>query len=117
MWYYARQGHISTLAVHPEWRGQGVGEVLVLTALFEAAEQGARFVELEYRISNRPAQRLYRKLGFQIVGRRPGYYQDTDEDAVLAAFAGLQTDGQRMALRVQQETWEKERGFELVVDL
>ncbi len=113
----ASQGHISTLAVHPDWRGRGVGEILVLSVLLEAAERRAEFVELEYRVSNVPAESLYRKLGFEVVGRRAGYYQDTGEDAILATIHGLQTEAGRQALREQRESWERERGFELVVDL
>ena len=117
MWYFAGQGHISTVAVHPGWRGQGVGEMLVLIVLLAAGERGAEFVELEYRVSNLPAESLYRKLGFETVGRRAQYYHDTGEDAILAAMDGLRTDEGRRALRERRESWGKERGLELVVDL
>ena len=117
MWVYAGEGHICTLAVAPGWRGRGVGEVLVLIVLGEAAQRGVQSVELEYRVSNLPAESLYGKLGFRSVGRRPGYYRDTGEDAILAATDALQSSRGQEALRRQRERWEEERDFELVLEL
>jgi ribosomal protein S18 acetylase RimI-like enzyme len=91
--------------------------VLVLIVLSEAAQRGVQSVELEYRVSNLPAESLYRKLGFRSVGRRPGYYRDTGEDAILAATDALQSSRGQEALRRQRERWEQERDFELVLEL
>lgn len=74
--------HISTLAVHPDWRGNGLGELLLLTALEEAVAKGLTSVTLEVRASNHVAQHLYRKYGFQFTGVHQGYYRD-GEDAWL----------------------------------
>lgn len=76
------EAHITTIAVHPEWRGKGLGELLLLTALEKALELDVRFVTLEVRASNHIAQHLYRKYGFRYTGVYRGYYRD-GEDAWL----------------------------------
>jgi ribosomal-protein-alanine N-acetyltransferase len=76
------EAHISSIAIHPSWRGKGLGELLLLTAMEKALEQEARVVTLEVRSSNQVAQYLYRKYGFQHTGIHRGYYRD-GEDAWL----------------------------------
>ena len=76
------EAHISTIAVHPEWRGRGLGELLLLTAMEQGLELGVDTVTLEVRPSNQVAQRLYRKYGFRFTDIRRGYYRD-GEDAWL----------------------------------
>lgn len=83
MWVILDEAHITNVAVHPEHRGCRVGEILVRYLLREASELGASHATLEVRLSNLVAQRLYRKLGFIIVGVRKGYYVDNNEDALL----------------------------------
>ncbi|MGB9886145.1 MAG: ribosomal protein S18-alanine N-acetyltransferase [Moorellales bacterium] len=83
MWIILDEAHVTTLAVHPFYRGKGVGERLLAHLMDEARRLGAEQVSLEVRASNLPAQSLYRKLGFAPVGRRKGYYEDTGEDAVI----------------------------------
>lgn len=82
LWLVVDEAHINTLAVHPEWRGRGLGEQLLLELLRYARGQGARLATLEVRVGNAAARRLYAKHGFLEVGRRPRYYRD-GEDAVL----------------------------------
>jgi ribosomal protein S18 acetylase RimI-like enzyme len=69
--------------VSPAARGQGIGGMLVQTVFAWARDLGAEEVWLEVRESNLGASRLYQRCGFTIVGRRPGYYADPPEDAVL----------------------------------
>ncbi len=76
------EAHISTIAVHPEWRDQGLGELLLLIAMEKAVELDATAVSLEVRPSNQVAQHLYRKYGFRFTGVHRGYYRD-GEDAWL----------------------------------
>jgi ribosomal-protein-alanine N-acetyltransferase len=78
------EAHISTIAVHPNWRGNGLGELLLLTAMEQALESKVSMVSLEVRPSNQVAQRLYRKYGFRFMGVHQGYYRD-GEDAWLMA--------------------------------
>ena len=82
--YFAgRDFHLANLAVDPAWRNQGWGGQLLGRILRLAAEQGARRCALEVRAANRAARVLYRKAGFQTVGRRAAYYSDPLDDAVL----------------------------------
>lgn len=76
------EAHITTIAVHPDWRGRGLGELLLLTAMEKALELEVSMVSLEVRAPNRVAQRLYRKYGFRFKGVHSGYYRD-GEDAWL----------------------------------
>lgn len=88
-WLIADEVHISTLAVHPSFRGLGIGRILLEETLDQSARRGAEIATLEVRVSNAVAVNLYRKLGFEIVGRRPGYYRDNGEDALLMTVSGL----------------------------
>jgi [ribosomal protein S18]-alanine N-acetyltransferase len=88
-WLLVDEMHISTLAVDPEMRGWGIGERLLLAGLEQAWIQGAEMSTLEVRPSNKAALALYRKHGFELVGRRRAYYQDNNEDALLMTLSGL----------------------------
>lgn len=89
VWLIVDEAHIATLAVHPELRRQGIARKLLCVALKEAAEDGMLSALLEVRAGNQAAQDLYRKFGFDVVGRRTRYYQDNFEDALLMTLANL----------------------------
>jgi ribosomal-protein-alanine N-acetyltransferase len=82
-WLVSGEGHISIMAVDPSWRGHGLGELLLSSLVEQAEEAGAERIMLEVRIGNHTAQALYQKYQFELVGRRPRYYRDTGEDALL----------------------------------
>ncbi|HUM68495.1 MAG TPA: ribosomal protein S18-alanine N-acetyltransferase, partial [Chloroflexota bacterium] len=82
-WLIGDEVHISTVAMHPEWRGKGLGELLLLNMLALAYAHPANIVTLEVRHTNLSAQQLYLKYQFEIVGRRRRYYRDTGEDALI----------------------------------
>jgi len=82
------QAHISTIAVHPDWRGRGLGELLLLTALEKALTQRASSVTLEMRVSNDVARRLYHKYGFQLQGTLTRYYRDGEDAQLMAVEVG-----------------------------
>jgi ribosomal-protein-alanine N-acetyltransferase len=83
MWIIKEEAHIVNLAVHPEYRRQGLGGML-LRALFEKGEKrGVERITLEVRASNTDAQEFYKKFGFQEVAIRKRYYRDTHEDAIV----------------------------------
>jgi len=82
-WFIANEAHICTLAVHPDWRGQGLGELLLVHLIERAMEINAAVMTLEVRASNRVAQGMYRKYGFVQTGLHKGYYSDNHEDAVI----------------------------------
>jgi [ribosomal protein S18]-alanine N-acetyltransferase len=81
MWIMVDEVHIINLAVREKKRGQGIGELLLIASIDMAAKLRASLVTLEVRASNRVAQNLYTKYGFNQVGIRKGYYTDNKEDA------------------------------------
>lgn len=82
-WNVAGESHLLNIAVHPEFRGRGVGEALVRECIRRGVRAGSGRIHLEVRAGNEEAQRLYRRLGFTFQGIRRGYYTDTGEDALL----------------------------------
>jgi ribosomal-protein-alanine N-acetyltransferase len=78
--------HINNVAVRQEYRRLGIAKKLLDTALEEAARVGARAAFLEVRASNAPAQALYARCGFRVAGRRPGYYTQPVEDALVMSL-------------------------------
>jgi ribosomal-protein-alanine N-acetyltransferase len=91
-WFAADEGEIANLAVDPARWGGGVGKILLDAALAEGARRGAESVYLEVRVSNDGARRLYRSRGFEVVGRRRGYYQHPPEDAIVFRRTLIQVD-------------------------
>jgi ribosomal-protein-alanine N-acetyltransferase len=87
IWVILEDSHITTIAVHPEYRGLKLGEEMLIKLLDEAIVQGASWITLEVRESNDVAQKLYRKYGFTTVSTRRGYYSDNGENA-LVMWAG-----------------------------
>ncbi|HEY8486587.1 MAG TPA: ribosomal protein S18-alanine N-acetyltransferase, partial [Limnochordales bacterium] len=83
IWIVADEGHITNVAVHPDYRSRGVGRRLLHAITELAIRKGARRLTLEVRRSNLRAQSLYQSLGFQSVGVRRGYYRDNNEDAII----------------------------------
>lgn len=77
---------LEAVVVRAACRGQRGGQALVSAASAWARALGASRVELEVRVSNRAALRLYGRLGFAEDGRRPGYYCNPEEDAVLMSL-------------------------------
>jgi ribosomal-protein-alanine N-acetyltransferase len=76
---------INDLAVDPSARRRGIGSGLLRHIMDGARIRGCRLATLEVRPSNAPARALYEAFGFEVVGRRRGYYADTGEDAILLA--------------------------------
>jgi ribosomal-protein-alanine N-acetyltransferase len=88
-WVMVDEAHITTLAVRDVYRQQGIGERLLIEIVERAAQLNANVVTLEARVSNKQAQALYKKYGFQKVGVRRAYYTDNGEDAVLMTTDSL----------------------------
>jgi ribosomal-protein-alanine N-acetyltransferase len=74
--------HIANVAVRPEARGRGIGRRLMMDVLTTRALR-CSYAVLDVRESNEVAIRLYRQLGFEQIGRRPGYYRYPTEDALV----------------------------------
>jgi [ribosomal protein S18]-alanine N-acetyltransferase len=83
VWLVVDEAHITNVAVLPEYRGQGIGEDLMMRIMEISKEVGARVMTLEVRVSNVSAKGLYRKMGFQDGGIRKRYYSDNQEDALV----------------------------------
>jgi [ribosomal protein S18]-alanine N-acetyltransferase len=83
LWLMVDEAHITTIAMHPDFRQRGLGEFLLVSLIDTAYEIGARWVTLEVRVSNIVAQSLYRKYGFHQAGVRHRYYSDNQEDALI----------------------------------
>ena len=77
------ESDVMNVAVSPDYRRQGIAETLVLTLVEELKKLGNHCLSLEVRLSNAPARSLYEKLGFAEVGRRPNYYRNPKEDALI----------------------------------
>ncbi|MBP7766105.1 MAG: ribosomal protein S18-alanine N-acetyltransferase [Syntrophaceae bacterium] len=82
-WLVADEAHLHNLAVRKEFRRQGLANHLLQLMKQTAAQMGITKRTLEVRASNRQAIALYRKCGFVVKGRRPKYYTDTKEDALI----------------------------------
>jgi ribosomal-protein-alanine N-acetyltransferase len=80
---YGAEGEIADLAVAPAARRRGVGGALLDRVVATAMEAGVRALYLEVRESNVAARALYASRGFDMVGRRRGYYQRPSEDALV----------------------------------
>jgi ribosomal-protein-alanine N-acetyltransferase len=92
IWVILEDSHITTIAVHPDFRGRRYGEQMLQFLLREAIERGAAWITLEVRESNDVAQRLYRKYGFTVVSTRKAYYSDNNENALVMWAGNLRGD-------------------------
>jgi ribosomal-protein-alanine N-acetyltransferase len=101
IWLMVDDAHVTTFSVHPEWRRQGIGRQLLVNLAELSSAIGARRMTLEVRASNLAAQALYRAFGFEEAGRRPRYYTDDDEDALVMTTPEL--DDPRMTAIVAAE--------------
>jgi len=82
-WLICEEAHVTTIAVHPEFRKRYVGEILLQHLIDVGYERECKWFTLEVRASNFPAQNLYYKYGFKSLGLRRKYYQDNNEDALI----------------------------------
>ena len=77
------EADIMNVAVHPDYRRQGIAEKLINTLVADLKKRGCHALLLEVRVSNTPAITLYEKLGFAQVGCRKNYYRNPKEDALI----------------------------------
>jgi ribosomal-protein-alanine N-acetyltransferase len=101
LWLMVDDAHVTTFSVHPDWRRQGIGRQLLLGLVDLSISIGARRMTLEVRASNEAAQVLYRSFGFDVAGRRPRYYTDDGEDALVMTTPDL--DDARLRTTVEAE--------------
>jgi ribosomal-protein-alanine N-acetyltransferase len=109
-WLITGEAHISTIAVHPTFRGRGLGELLLSHMLLRAALLDGDYSVLEVRESNSSAQALYVKYEYVVVGRRRGYYRDNGEDALLMEVRPMD-EAYRQRLQQRIETLSQRVSF------
>jgi ribosomal-protein-alanine N-acetyltransferase len=100
------EAHITTFAVLPAWRRQGIGARLMLAMMDLATELRARVATLEVRLSNDAARGLYARFGFRPVGIRPRYYSDNGEDALIMTSGPLESADMRRQLAAMARRYE-----------
>jgi [ribosomal protein S18]-alanine N-acetyltransferase len=83
LWAIEDEGHITNVAVHPDYRRMHLGSILVEMLIDQTRKEGLKRFTLEVRVSNHAAIALYEKFGFVSVGLRKGYYEDNNEDAMI----------------------------------
>ncbi|SDW72770.1 N-acyltransferase YncA [Listeria ivanovii subsp. londoniensis] len=83
IWLVLDEGHVTNIAIHPDYQGNHYGEALLREMIRIAKDCGVIRITLEVRVSNDVAQGLYKKLGFQNGAIRKNYYPDTKEDALV----------------------------------
>ncbi len=83
LWKIIDEGHVTNLAIHPDFRRKGAAKVLLLNALDECYREKIKYLTLEVRVSNLGAIKLYESFGFKSLGLRKKYYQNNNEDALI----------------------------------
>lgn len=103
LWLNVDEAHITTIAVAPEYRGRGIGELLLNGLIDQALELNTDMLTLEVRVSNIVAQQLYLKYGFRPSGTRARYYTDNGEDALIMWTDSMRSAAYRNHLRQLRE--------------
>lgn len=103
MMFTGLEAHITNIAVDPDFHGRKVGSRLMLRLVTEAIARGATTLSLEVRVSNLPAQTMYGKFGFSVVGVRKGYYIETKEDALVMVVDDATTNEFRLRLQTLRD--------------
>ncbi len=112
-WLIGEEAHITTLAVHPEYRRLHIGERLLINDIHQAQKVGANWITLEVRVSNETAQQLYYKYGFKSLGVRRNYYQDNDEDALVLWTENIRTQEFKKLLQQRIEALSEQAPCEV----
>lgn len=116
LWFGVEEAHITAIAVDREWRGLGIGQLLMIGAVEAARKRGSKFLSLETRVSNTIAQALYSKYGFKKTGLRKGYYTDNREDALIMTTDPIDDPQYQQMLERLKGSYRRRRGeFELVL--
>jgi [ribosomal protein S18]-alanine N-acetyltransferase len=118
VWAIVDEAHITILAVHPDYRHQGFGQLLLWGLLRSAVDRELARATLEVGVTNTAAIQLYEQFGFQTAGRRKKYYATTGEDALILWKGQLQYKTCAIELAsMQQRLYQKfqQQSFNLMV--
>ena len=99
MMFTGFEAHVTNIAVDPDWHGRKIGSRLLIAVITEAMARGCPRISLEVRVTNGPAQAMYRKFGFEETGVRKGYYIETNEDALIMVIDDTLTTEYRLLLQ------------------
>lgn len=104
IWYSLDEAHITSIATREEFRGVGIGEMLLITAFQRAFQRKSNSVTLEVRVSNEIAQNLYTKYEMIEVGKRNRYYSDNQEDALIMTADDIHSDDfyQKIEMKIKK---------------
>ena len=83
IWTVLDEADLNSIAVIVDFRRKGIGDAIMLAMTEMLSANGVATINLEVRVSNMPAIKLYKKYGFKECGVRPGYYLDNGEDALI----------------------------------
>ena len=83
LWQIRDEVQINNIAIHPDFRQKRIGEGVLREVISKLQKERAKFISLEVRPSNAVAFHLYKKLGFELIGRRKDYYINPQEDALV----------------------------------
>lgn len=103
IWLMADEAHLTNIAVRYQYKGKGLGELLLIATIDLAVSLKASFMTLEVRASNLVAQNLYGKYGFTQMGIRHGYYLDNREDAIIMSTESITADSFQAHIRQLRE--------------
>jgi len=90
LWSIVDEAHITLLAVHPDYRRQGLGQLILFKLLEDAIARNLAWATLEVNENNLAATNLYQKYGFQVAGKRKNYYQPAGDDALVLWLKNIQ---------------------------
>ncbi len=103
LWSIVDEAHITLLGIHPDFRRQGLGRLMLFSLLEDAIARQLERSTLEVNEHNLGAINLYQKYGFQIAGSRKNYYQPAGDDALVLWLKGIQQDAFKTNLRQWQD--------------
>jgi ribosomal-protein-alanine N-acetyltransferase len=110
LWLMTDEAHITTIAVDPEFQGNGIGELLLLGLIERSVQIGAHWLTLEVRVTNHVAQALYEKYTFKEMGLRRRYYSDNGEDALVMWTDPVESDTFQDAVRDNRDRLARKLG-------
>jgi ribosomal-protein-alanine N-acetyltransferase len=110
LWIMVGEAHVVNLAVGHSYRGQGIGELLLIALIELALSMYCSMITLEVRVSNITAQKLYQKYGFTVRGIRTGYYTDNREDGVIMTVDNIGSRDFKEEFKILKGNYCKKRG-------
>ena len=112
LWLIVDEAHMTLLAVHPNYRRQGLGQLLLFKLLEDAIARKLAWATLEVNENNLVAVNLYQKYGFQIAGKRKNYYQPAGDDALVLWLKNIQ----RNDFKTKLAQWQRQLSKRLCIN-